>query len=302
MAINQLFDGIPIFVQVVKSNGFGAAAEALGHSSSHVSKEVGKLEERLGVRLLNRTTRSIALTPEGEAFYRHCTQLVSDAETAVNLVTQNDSLPKGELKISCPIGLAQSHLQPALAEYLALYPNVTLDLDLSDKHIDLVADGYDLAVRATPALGGSSLICKQLFSSPAYVVASKSYIERYGQPYHPRELSKHHCICYSNLKQPDRWEFTDKQGESFTVQVRQRVKCNNGQMEMAMVRAGLGITRLPAFYMDEAFANDELVVLFEDFPAVPVHVYVLYPSRKHLSPKVRRFIDLLSTHMEARGL
>ncbi|QUJ69695.1 LysR family transcriptional regulator (plasmid) [Photobacterium sp. GJ3] len=297
MAINQLFDGLPIFVQVVKSAGFSAAAEALGHSSSHISKEISKLESRLGVRLLNRTTRTIALTPEGEAFYRQCIQLVADAESAVELVTQNDALPKGELKISCPIGLAHSHLQAVLTEYLTLYPNVTLDLDLSDKHIDLIADGYDLVVRATQSLSESTLICRQIFSAPAYVVASKSYIEKHGRPHHPRELSQHHCICYSNLKQPERWEFTDHGGKTLSVNVRQRIKCNNGVMEMAMVRNGLGICRLPSFYMDEAFANDELEVLFPDWPCPAVNIYALYPSRKHLSPKVRRFIDLLAVRL-----
>jgi DNA-binding transcriptional LysR family regulator len=294
---NELFAGIPIFVQVVKSRGFGAAAEVLGHSSSHVSKSINKLESRVGARLLNRTTRSVSLTPEGEVFYQQCVDLMNGAEQALELLNQADQIPKGELKISAPIGLAHSHLQPILAKYLQRYPNVTLDLDLSDKHIDLIADGYDLVIRATPQLPESSLICKKVFASKILTVASTSYIEQFGRPHHPLELSKHHCITYSNLKTPGRWEFVDKSGESLIVNVRQRIRCNNGQMEMQMVRSGLGICRLPSFYLKDALARGELVELFSDFKAVDVNVYALYPSRKHLSAKVRRLIDLLSEEM-----
>jgi DNA-binding transcriptional LysR family regulator len=297
MSGNELFAGIPIFVQVVKSRGFGAAAEALGHSSSHVSKSINKLESRVGARLLNRTTRSVSLTPEGEVFYQRCLGLMTDAEQALEVLNQADQIPKGELKISAPIGLAHSHLQPILAKYLQRYPNVTLDLDLSDKHIDLIADGYDLVIRATPNLPESSLICKKVFTSKILTVASKSYIEQFGLPHHPLELNKHHCITYSNLKKPSRWEFIDQAGESLVVNVRQRIRCNNGQMEMQMVRSGLGISRLPSFYLKEAFANDELVELFTEFKATEVNVYALYPSRKHLSAKVRRLIDLLGEEM-----
>ena len=133
MTINKLFDGIVIFAQVVKSGGFSAAADALGHSTSYVSKEVNKLETRLGVRLLNRTTRSIGLTPEGEAYYQQCLQLISDAELAVGLITQDNVSPKGVLKLSCPVGFAQNHLQDIISEYINRYPNVSLELELSDQ-------------------------------------------------------------------------------------------------------------------------------------------------------------------------
>ncbi|MBQ4847001.1 LysR family transcriptional regulator [Pseudoalteromonas sp. MMG005] len=295
---NQLFDGILIFVQVVKSGGFGAAAQTLGHSSSHVSKEVIKLESRLGVRLLNRTTRSVALTPEGEAYFQQCEQLVIDAQSALSLVTQNDEIPRGALKISCPIGFSHDHLKPVIAKYMQQYPNVSLEWDVSDKRIDVIGDGFDLAVRAAPTLDESSLICKRIYSCPTYIVASKSYISKYGKPYHPRELVNHNAICYSNLKMPGRWEF-EKQGEKpFSVDVKQRIKCNNGHMELAMVKAGLGICRLPEFFMGDALTNDDIEVLFADYTHPTVNVYVIYPSRKHLSPKVRRFIDMLSEELK----
>ncbi|MDP5214132.1 LysR family transcriptional regulator [Pseudoalteromonas tunicata] len=295
MLSNQLFDGIEIFVQVVKCGSFNAAASVLSHSSSHISKEISKLESRIGVRLMNRTTRSLSLTPEGEAYFQQCVQLISDAEQAVSLITADDVQPKGTLKISCPIGFSQQYLQSVIAQYLDMYPNVTLEWDLSDKRIDLIADGYDLAIRASEQLVESSLICKRVFHCKAHVVVSKGYIEKYGRPHHPRELAAHHCICYSNLKMPGRWDFVERDGTPFQVDVRQKVRCNNGQMQLALVQAHQGITRLPAFYLNDALQSGELEVLFCDYKEPEVNVYAIYPSRKHLSPKVRCFIDLLSS-------
>ncbi|RZQ54981.1 LysR family transcriptional regulator [Pseudoalteromonas phenolica] len=297
MTINKLFEGIEVFVEVVKRGSFASAAQQLGHSNSHISKEMNKLEARLGVRLLNRTTRSLALTPEGEAYYQQCIQLISDAQDAFNLVTQGDDTPKGNLKLSCPIGLYRSHIQSILVKFLKLYPNVTLDLDLSDKRVDLVADGFDLVIRATPALDESSLICKKVYACPTYVVASKSYIEQYGQPYHPKELNNHHCIGYSNHKNPGKWTFMPVEGEKFIVDVRLKALCNNGEAETALVEAGIGITRLPEFYLSRGIASGNLQILFEEYQQPTVNVYAVYPSRKHLSSKVRRFIDMLSNEL-----
>ncbi|MCK8044645.1 LysR family transcriptional regulator [Shewanella sp. 1CM18E] len=297
MTINKLFDGIVIFAQVVKSGGFSAAAEALGHSTSYVSKEVNKLETRLGVRLLNRTTRSIGLTPEGEAYYQQCLQLISDAELAVGLITQDNVSPKGVLKLSCPVGFAQNHLQDIISEYIKRYPNVSLELELSDQRTDVIADGYDLAIRASAQLEESSLICRKIYSSKAYTVASKEYISRHGKPHHPRELATHNGICYSNLKQPSRWDYVDTDGKPFFVDIRQKILCNNGDMQLAMVLAGHGIARLPSFYMQEALNDNRLEILFESCPNTEIDVYVVYPSRKHLSPKVRAFIDLAAERL-----
>lgn len=290
---NKLFDGILIFVEVVKSGGFGVAAQVLGHSSSHVSKEINKLEMRLGVRLLNRTTRSISLTPEGEAFYRQCVQLVIDAQDALNLVTQNDEIPRGSLKVSSPIGFSHDHLTSIFTKYMTMYPNVNLEWDLSDKRIDVIADGYDLAIRAAPLLDESSLICKRIYSCPTYIITSSRYISKYGKPHHPRELVNHNAICYSNLKMPGKWEF-EHAGKRFSVDVKQRVRCNNGHMELEMVKAGLGVCRIPGFYLDGLLQNNDIEILFPEYVLPSVNVYVIYPSRKHLSPKVRRLIDLLS--------
>ena len=240
----------------------------------------------------------MALTPEGEAYYQQCVQLIIDAQDAYNLVTQADDIPKGNLKISCPIGLYRTHIQPLVVDYLKQYPNVTLELDLSDKQVDLIADGFDLVIRATPSLNESSLICKKVFECPPYVVASKSYIEKHGRPHHPRELINHYCICYSHHKLPDKWIFKPQKGEIFVVDVKLKAKCNNGEAEAALADAGIGITRLPAFYVQKSIESGVLDILFEDYEQPTVNVYALYPSRKHLSSKVRRFIDMLSDELK----
>ncbi|WP_305839221.1 LysR family transcriptional regulator [Photobacterium leiognathi] len=293
MTNNQLFDGIALFVQVVKSGGFGAAAQAMGHSNSYVSKEIVKLENRLGVRLLNRTTRSISLTPEGKSYYQECLQLISDAEQAVAHITQSTVAPKGTLKISCPVWFGKHYLKDVFSAYLTRYPDVVIDLDMSDKAIDVIGDGYDLVIRASAKLDESSLICKRIYSSRICTVASPQYIAKHGRPIHPTELSSHHCFCYSNLKKSNIWDYMDKAGNQTSVDVHQRIRSNNTEMSLALVCNGDGIIRLPEFYIEQQIKTGELILLFEDYVFPMVDVYALYPTRKHLASKVRCFLDLI---------
>ncbi|WP_305817185.1 LysR family transcriptional regulator [Photobacterium leiognathi] len=293
MTNNQLFDGIALFVQVVKSGGFGAAAQAMGHSNSYVSKEIVKLENRLGVRLLNRTTRSISLTPEGKSYYQECLQLISDAEQAVAHITQSTVAPKGTLKISCPVWFGKHYLKDVFSAYLARYPDVVIDLDMSDKAIDVIGDGYDLVIRASAKLDESSLICKRIYSSRICTVASPEYIAKHGRPINPTELSSHHCFCYSNLKKSNIWDYMDKAGNQTSVEVHQRIRSNNTEMSLALVCNGDGIIRLPEFYIEQQIKTGEFILLFEDYVFPMVDVYALYPTRKHLASKVRCFLDLI---------
>jgi DNA-binding transcriptional LysR family regulator len=292
-SVTNLFDGVVIFTQVVNSGSFSAAAELMGHSNSYISKEINKLETRLSVRLLNRTTRSLSLTPEGKVYFEQCQQMVFDAQDAQALLNQNNLEPKGIFKISCPVDFAQGYLKETLSEYMALYPDIQLELDLNDRHVDLIQDGFDMVIRATAQLEESSLICRKIYTSKIYTVASKGYLQRYGKPIKPEQLSAHKCICYSNLKQPNKWLYKETSGKSISVDVQSRILCNNSQMELAMVLADQGICRLPGFTLKSAMKEDKLEVLFSDYYEQEVNVYAVYPSRKHLSPKVRCFIDLL---------
>ena len=293
----KLFDGVVIFTQVVNCGSFSAAAELTGHSNSYISKEISKLEARLSVRLLNRTTRSLSLTPEGRVYFEQCQQMVFDAQDAIALLNQSNVNPKGKFKISCPVAFAQGYLQNVLFEYMALYPDIQLELDLNDRRVDLVQDGFDLVIRATEQLEESSLICRKIYSCKAYTIASSDYLKRFGRPNKPEQLTEHQCLCYSNLKKPNRWYYKGQSEEDIFVDVNCKVLCNSAQMELAMVIAGQGICRLPEFAMEQALKNKSIEVLFVDYPTPDINVYAVYPSRKHLSPKVRCFIDLLTQRM-----
>lgn len=297
----KLFDGVVIFTQVVNCGSFSAAAELTGHSNSYISKEIKKLEARLSVRLLNRTTRKLSLTPEGKVYFEQCQQLVLDAQDALAVLNQSHIKPRGKFKVSCPVAFAQGYLKNILCEYMQLYPEVQLELDLNDRRVDLVQGGFDLVIRATGKLEESSLICRKIYSCKAYTVASIDYLQRYGRPSKPEQLVDHQCICYSNLKTPTQWHYINKSNEDILVEVNCKALCNSAHMELAMVLAGQGICRLPEFAMEQALQGNSLEVLFPDYQEPTIDVYAIYPSRQHLSPKVRSFIDLLINKIPAIG-
>lgn len=292
----KLFDGVVLFTQVVNSGGFTAASLINGHSTSFISKEINKLEARLGVRLLSRTTRKISLTPEGQAYFQQCEQMIIDAEQALGIINQANLQPQGVLKISCPIGYGLSHLQPVLVQYSTLYPDVKLVLDFNDCRVDVIQEGYDLAIRAAEYLDDSSLVCRKIASYQSYIVASHQYLKINGTPKVPEDLLQHRCISYSNLKTPTKWKFESLMGEHSQVDVPATILCNNADLELAMVMQSKGICRLPEFYMEKELRDNKVVVLFNDFKNINVDIYALYPSRKHLSPKVTKFLDLI-THV-----
>lgn len=298
----KLFDGVVLFTQVVNSGGFTAASLINGHSTSFISKEINKLETRLGIRLLSRTTRKISLTPEGVAYFQQCEQMIIDAEQSLGVINQANIQPQGVLKISCPIGYGLSHLQSVIVQYSSLYPDVKLELDFNDRRIDVIQEGYDLAIRAAEYLEDSSLVCKKIASYQSYIVASHEYLKTHGTPKLPQDLLKHKCISYSNLKNPTKWKFESLLGKKTQVEVPATILCNNAEMELAMVMQDKGICRLPEFYMEKELKGKKVVVLFNDYKNINVDIYALYPSRKHLSPKVRRFIDLLIRHTNDQNL
>ncbi|WP_372880596.1 LysR family transcriptional regulator [Psychromonas sp.] len=294
MAIkNKLFDGIVIFVHVVKSGSFTLAADVSGHSTSYISKEVNKLEARLGVRLLHRTTRSLSLTPEGKLYFQLCQQIIEDADQAENAITGNQGEPQGRLRISSPISYGLSNLSPVLSRFTEKYQKIQLELELNDRKVDLISDGFDVVIRATQHLEDSSLISRRITQSEALVLASPGYLAKHGVPKHPYELSQHKIICYSNLKQPNIWLFQDHNGDSIQVHVKSQVLTNNSTLEIALAVADQGIFRVPRFALKDELETGTLVELFSDWPKPPIGVYMVYPSRKHMSAKVRSFIDFV---------
>ena len=248
MALNlKLLEGIVIFIEVMRAGSFTKAAENIGHSTSYISKEINKLEDRLGVRLIQRTTRSIRLTPEGEMYLKQCQQITDDALEAEASVNQRQIEPKGTLKVSCPISFGLPHLKPILAKFLTLYPQINLDLSMTGREVDVVGDGFDVVIKTALQLEDSSLISRLLLSSYGVTVASPEYLEKYGTPTHPSELSKHTTITYSHAKTPNIWSYPTDKGEQVTVQLESRVITNSPEMEIELALAGQGITRMPKF-------------------------------------------------------
>lgn len=289
---SKLFDGMVLFAEVVKSGSFTAAAQKSNHSTSYISKEINRLEDRLGVRLLNRTTRTIGLTPEGKEYFEHCEQLIEGAVNAQQRINQQFDEPHGTLKISAPVSFGVSQLRSVLARYLVRYPKVKLDIDLSDRFVDIVADGFDCVIRASDQLENSSLIARKITQSSGITIASPEYLKQFGTPTHPSELKNHQCISYSLSNSPFVWVYESNHGEQCEVKITPKVMCNNAELELEMVLMHQGITRLPRFCISDHNMK-KLVTLFPNFREFEININVIYASRKHLSAKVRSFIDFL---------
>lgn len=303
MALNlKLLEGMVIFIEVMRAGSFTKAAENIGHSTSYISKEISKLEDRLGVRLIHRTTRSISLTPEGEMYLKQCQQITDDALEAEASVNQRQIEPKGLLKVSCPISFGLPHLKPTLAKFLSQYPQVNLDLSMTGREVDVVADGFDVVIKSALQLEDSSLISRLLIRSYGVTVASPAYLAKHGTPSHPSELTQHTTITYSYAKTPNIWSYpTEKEGV-ITVQLDSRVITNSPEMEIELALAGQGITRMPKFNLSDKLATGELVTLFDDYPKTAINVYLVYASKKHMSAKVRCFIDFVVKELESKEL
>lgn len=293
----KLLDGIAAFVEVVSSGSFTNAANNSGHSTSYISKEITKLEQRLGVRLLNRTTRSLGLTAEGEAYYQQCSQIVDDAIAAEQLMGGKQSEPQGPLRISCPVSIGLSRLVNVLPKFTEKYPKIELEVDLSDHKVDLISEGFDIVIRASRKLDDSSLISRRFARFPAVSLASPEYLKRNGTPTHPSELADHKTIGYSNIKPSNVIGYTDTDGEHKTVTVNHVMMSNNSSLELAFAVAGQGIVRLPLFCLSNELETGKLVELFTDLPTSYVDLFLVYPTRKHLSSKVRAFIDFIVEEM-----
>jgi len=289
---SKLLDGIVIFSSVVDAGGFSAAGKRLGHSTSHISKSVAELERRLGVRLLNRTTRSISLTEDGRAYHQRCRIILDIAEEAGAVAEERRDEPRGTLKLTAPVSFGLSHLANSLPEFLRRYPDVVLDVELNDRMVDLVSDGFDLAIRVG-RLEDSSLVSTKLSESRGIIVASPEYWDRNGRPTSPTDLKHHKCISYSNMATPDEWSFRTPEGKHQKVKVPLAAQCNSAELETAFAAAGLGVTRLPEFACQTALESGKLEIVLSAFEAEPLGIYAVYPHRAHLSAKVRAMVDFL---------
>lgn len=291
MLIGNL-DGMTVFARVVEERSFSGAARKLGMSKSAVSKHVTKLEDNLGIRLLNRTTRRLSLTDAGATFYQHCARVVEEIETAEHALTDLRGTPRGTLRISAPLTFGQMYLPQLVTEFMKKYPGLHVDIHLADHMVDLVAEGIDMAIRIT-RLKDSSLIARKLADFTGHVVASPGYIAEHGEPKTPQELAEHKTISYTNVPSPNIWDFDGPDGQ-VSVRVNPVMSCNNGEFTSVAAIRGLGIAREPEFIVAEALSEGRLVRILHDYdPLSSGGIYAVYPERRHLPSKVRVFIDFL---------
>lgn len=291
VANTDLLDGVTVFVGVINAGSFTAAARALGHSTSYVSKEVSRLEKRLGSRLLNRTTRTISLTDAGRAYFERCNQIVIDAENAERSINQLQDRPRGLLRINAPASFGSIYLLDVLPQFMHRYPEVKLEVEFNDRLIDVVAEGYDVVIRVGE-IKDLNLVARKFTSSKHVVVASPDYLKRKGLPTTVEELAYHDCISYSLLPTPSQWDFY-KEGVRSSVTVDPRAICNSAEIEVAMVKQGIGITRLPLFTCEQEVENGDLQIILENYDQIQLDVYAVYPHRQYLTAKVRAFVDFV---------
>ena len=280
-----------VFTAVVDSASFVAASESLGMSKAAVSRYVSELEQRLGVRLMHRTTRRLSLTPEGELFLARCREILASIDASEAELSTRRVTASGLLKVSVPVSFGIRHLAPLWSEFLKKHPQVTLDVQLADRVIDLVDEGFDLAVRIS-RLPDSSLISRQLTSTRLVLCAAPSYLRRRGKPRHPSELTQHDVLGYSLLSTGDQWQFEGPAGP-VSVKVRPRMWSNNGDSCIAASVGGAGIQLQPTFLIDEYLVSGKLIEILPQFRAAKLGIYAVYPSRRFVLPKVRALLDFL---------
>ncbi|GIK87622.1 MAG: LysR family transcriptional regulator [Betaproteobacteria bacterium] len=289
--------GMGIFARVAEAKGFSAAARKLGISKSVVSKEVSKLEKSLGARLLNRTTRQLSLTEVGAAFYDHCARIVQEAEEAALLVDRLHAKPRGVLKCTAPVAFATLHVGAALPDFLAQYPEVQVDMTVGDRFFDLADEGFDLAIRIARELP-PNIVARKLAPINRVVCATPEYFEKHGVPAVPQDLARHNCIVYTHANPDSLWRFRSPEGD-IAVLVRGNLRLNDDEVIWRAVLGGLGISLLPTFAVGKDLQSGRLHAVLTEYTPSERNLYAMYLPNRHLSAKVRVFIDFLLERYQA---
>jgi DNA-binding transcriptional LysR family regulator len=286
------FQSLMAFARVVEAGSFARAADRLDISVSAVSRQLADLESHLGVRLLNRTTRRLSLTESGQAFYERCVQLLADLEEAEEAVSASAVVPRGTLRITASISFGAGYLGPAIAEFRQRHPQLRFDLELSDRAVDLVDERIDLAIRIG-AIGSQALIGRRIGIAQMVCCAAPAYLAKHEAPRTPADLAEHACLTYEYSSGGNLWRFTDAANRVHDVNVSGVAHANNGAMLAALAVAGVGITLEPDFIVAPDVRAGRLVRLLRDYAPPAISINAAYPSRRHLSAKVRAFIDFL---------
>jgi len=286
-----------IFSNVVEHQGFSAAASHMGISRASVSKQVIQLEERLGARLLNRTTRRVSVTEVGEAYYERCKRVLSEVEEADLLVEQLHSEPRGTMKVSAPMSFGVSHAGPAVSDFLSQYRDLSISLTLNDRFTDLIEEGFDVAIRIAQS-ADSSLIARRLAAVRCVMTATPAYLEEYGVPKQPRDLEHHRCLSYIYLASGHEWPMFGPDGAT-TVKVSGPLKANNGEVLVEAVSKNLGIGLLPYFLVRAEIESGKLVTVLDRYRLPKLSLYAVSPPNRFPARKVQAFVSFLAERFEA---
>ena len=282
-----------VFTTVVSRGGFAKAAEALDTSPANVTRYVAELEAHLGARLLNRTSRRLSLTEAGEALYERARAILDEIAEAEAAASANVAEPRGRLRINAPLSFGVRHLAPLWPLFMARHPKVELEISLSDRVVDLVEEGYDLAIRISRA-GSQAHVARKLAASRNIVCASPEYLKAHGTPTTPDELATHRCLAYSYTAMAEDWRLTDAEGREAVVRMRPVMYSNNGDTARAAAEAGQGVIWQPTFLIGQDLREGRLVRLLPDWSLPDIDVLAVYPSRRHLNAKVRLMVDFLA--------
>ncbi|CAM3913405.1 LysR substrate-binding domain-containing protein [Rheinheimera salexigens] len=284
----MLWEGISEFVHVAESNSFTQASQQLGISTAQVSRQVSALEKRLNTKLFYRTTRKVSLTEEGQIFYQHCRGVLDGLEAAERAITNLQATPQGKIKLTAPVTYGEQQVLPLINDFIQIYPDLEVTALLTNQNMDLVENGFDLAIRIGN-LADSTLIAKKLGKRTNYVCAAPSYIEKYGMPHSLSELEQHSCLMGTN----DYWRFIDN-GKERNIRLSGRLRYNSGIALADAALKGLGIVQLPNYYLQSYLDSGQLIALLDNYKIPNETIWAIYPQNRHLSAKIRLLIDYLA--------
>lgn len=291
------FTALQVFRQVAELNSFAEAGRRLGLSPPAVSKNIAELEAHLGVRLINRTTRRMALTEEGRIYLEHVVRGLDALTEADQALYPTKLVPSGTLRVSAPMSVALTRLTTAIPEFMRRYPDLILDLHLDDRRVDIVREGFDLAIRGIDNLEDSGLIARKLAAMPHVLCAAPAYFEAHGKPQAPSDLKSHNCVRFSLSGHADIWEF-NKDGRTERIPVHSRYSVSSSLAVRDALRAGFGLSLIPYPYVEDDLKAGRLQPALEDWSTVETVLYAIYPSRQHVAPKIRVFLDFLIDKFE----
>lgn len=285
------WEGVSEFAAVAETGSFTRAAQRLGLSTAQVSRQVSALETRLSSKLLYRTTRKVSLTEAGQVYYQHCRQVLEGLEEAERALTDLQQVPQGRLRLTAPVTYGEATVAPLVNDFVLRYPALQVDMQLTNQKLDLVAEGYDLAIRLGK-LDDSSMMARRLGSRTLYVCASPGYLSSHGEPHSLSELGRHNCLPGTL----DYWRFQED-GRPRNIRVNGSIRCNSGRALVDAALKGIGMVQLPDYYVDEHLQEGRLVSLLEHYREADDGIWGIYPHNRHLSPKVRMLLDYLGEHI-----